>query len=45
MYAMLCGVFCVWIAAAGVVDGCARRAPSVACLARVRGDACVCPMC
>ena len=45
MYAMLYGVFCVWIAAAGVVDGCAGRAPSVACLARVRGHACVCPMC
>ena len=39
---MLCGVYCVWIAAAGVVGGCAVRAPSVACLSRVRGYACVC---
>ena len=41
---MLCGVYCVycvWIAAAGVVGGCAGRAPSVACLSRVRGYACV----
>ena len=42
---MLCGVFCVWIAAAGVVGGCAGRAPSVACLLRVRGHACVCSAC
>ena len=42
---MLCGVFCVWIAAAGVVGGCAGRAPSVACLSRVRGHACVRPAC
>ena len=38
---MLCGVYCVWIAAAGVVGGCAGRAPPVACLLRVRGHACV----
>ena len=42
---MLCGVYCVWIAAAGVVGGCAGRAPSVAVLSRVRGYACVCPAC
>ena len=42
---MPCGVFCVWIAAAGVVGGCAGRAPSVACLSCVRGHACVCPAC
>ena len=42
---MLCGVFCVWIAAAGVVGGCAGRAPSVACFSRVRGHACVCSAC
>ena len=42
---MLCVVYCVWIAAAGVVGGCAGRAPSVACLSRVRGYACVCPAC
>ena len=42
---MLCGVFCVWIAVAGVVGGCAGRAPSVACLSRVRGHACVCSAC
>ena len=36
---MLCGVYCVWIAAAGIVGGCAGRAPSVACLSRVRGYA------
>ena len=41
----MCGVFCVWIAVAGVVDECAGRAPSVACLARVRGHACVCLAC
>ena len=38
----MCGVFCVWIAVAGVVDECAGRAPSVACLARVRVDMHVC---
>ena len=32
----------MWIAAAGVVGGRAGRAPSVACLSRVRGYACVC---
>ena len=37
---MLCGVYCVWIAAAGLVGGCAGRAPSVVCLSRVRGCAC-----
>ena len=42
---MLCGVFCVWIAAAGVVGGYAGRAPSVACLSRVRGHAHVCSAC
>ena len=42
---MLCRDFCVWIAAAGVVGECAGRAPSVACLSRVRGHACVCPAC
>ena len=42
---ILCGVFCVWIAAAGFVDECAWRAPSVACLSRVCGHACVCPAC
>ena len=42
---MLCGVFCVSIAAAGVVGECAGRAPSVACLSRVRGHACVSPAC
>ena len=42
---MLCRDFCVWIAAAGVVGECAGRAPSVACLSRVRGHACVCPVC
>ena len=38
----MCGVFCVWIAVAGVVDECAGRAPSVAGLARVRVDMHVC---
>ena len=42
---MLCRDICVWIAAAGVVGECAGRAPSVACLSRVRGHACVCPAC
>ena len=42
---MLYGVYCMWIAAAGDIGGCAGRAPSVACLSRVRGHACVCYAC
>ena len=42
-YAVWC--FCVLIAAAGVVDQCAGRAPSVACLSRVSRHAYVCPAC
>ena len=42
---MLYGVFCMWIAVTGVVGGCVGRAPSVACLSRVRGYACVCSAC